>query len=85
MLGPASGRSISAPDAMFRAAAERPWAPARPQTAFGAWPPPVLARAAEARGSGRRGAQRVGQARARRGRADVLKQDDWIEKHLPGM
>ncbi|MFT3686666.1 MAG: hypothetical protein QM783_17395 [Phycisphaerales bacterium] len=30
-------------------------------------------------------AQRVGQARARRGRADVLKQDDWIEKHLPGM
>lgn len=30
-------------------------------------------------------AQRVGQGRARRGRADVLKQDDWIEKHLPGM
>lgn len=30
-------------------------------------------------------AQKVGQARARRGRADVLKQDDWIEKHLPGM
>jgi preprotein translocase subunit SecA len=30
-------------------------------------------------------AQRVGQSRARRGRADVLKQDDWIEKHLPGM
>lgn len=30
-------------------------------------------------------AQKVGQGRARRGRADVLKQDDWIEKHLPGM
>ncbi|MDP1662009.1 MAG: hypothetical protein Q8L55_08850, partial [Phycisphaerales bacterium] len=30
-------------------------------------------------------AQRVGQGRARRGRADVLKQDDWIEKHLPGI
>jgi preprotein translocase subunit SecA len=30
-------------------------------------------------------AQRVGQARARRGRSEVLKQDDWIEKHLPGM
>jgi preprotein translocase subunit SecA len=29
-------------------------------------------------------AQRRAEARARRGRSDVLKQDDWIEKHLPG-
>ena len=30
-------------------------------------------------------AQRRAEARARRGRSGVLKQDDWIEKHLPGM
>ena len=30
-------------------------------------------------------AQRSAEARARRNRAEVLKQDDWIEKHLPGM
>lgn len=30
-------------------------------------------------------AQRLAEARARRNRAEVLKQDDWIEKHLPGM
>jgi preprotein translocase subunit SecA len=30
-------------------------------------------------------AQRRAEARARRNRAEVLKQDDWIEKHLPGM
>jgi preprotein translocase subunit SecA len=29
-------------------------------------------------------AQRASEARARRGRAGVLKQDDWIEKYLPG-
>ena len=29
-------------------------------------------------------AQRRAEARARRGRAGVLKQDDWIEKYLPG-
>ncbi len=29
-------------------------------------------------------AQRDAEARARRGRAGVLKQDQWIEKHLPG-
>jgi preprotein translocase subunit SecA len=29
-------------------------------------------------------AQRRAEARSRRGRAGVLKQDDWIEKHLPG-
>jgi preprotein translocase subunit SecA len=29
-------------------------------------------------------AQRRAEARARRGRASVLKQDDWIEKYLPG-
>jgi preprotein translocase subunit SecA len=30
-------------------------------------------------------AQRRAEARARRGRAGLLRQDDWIEKHLPGM
>jgi len=30
-------------------------------------------------------AQRRAEARARRGRSGVLKQDDWIEKYLPGM
>jgi preprotein translocase subunit SecA len=30
-------------------------------------------------------AQRRAEARSRRSRADVLRQDDWIEKHLPGM
>lgn len=30
-------------------------------------------------------AQRRAEARARRSRADVLRQDDWIEKHMPGM
>jgi preprotein translocase subunit SecA len=30
-------------------------------------------------------AQRDSEARARRGRAGVMKQDHWIEKHLPGM
>jgi preprotein translocase subunit SecA len=29
-------------------------------------------------------AQRASEARARRGRAGVLRQDDWIEKYLPG-
>jgi preprotein translocase subunit SecA len=29
-------------------------------------------------------AQRASEARARRGRAGVLKQDDWIERYLPG-
>ncbi|MBX3385371.1 MAG: hypothetical protein KF768_02240 [Phycisphaeraceae bacterium] len=29
-------------------------------------------------------AQRRAEAKARRNRAEVLKQDDWIEKHLPG-
>ena len=29
-------------------------------------------------------AQRSSEARARRGRAGVLKQDDWIERYLPG-
>ncbi|MCC6284681.1 MAG: hypothetical protein IT439_05170 [Phycisphaerales bacterium] len=29
-------------------------------------------------------AQRRSEARARRGRADVLRQDDWIDKNLPG-
>jgi preprotein translocase subunit SecA len=29
-------------------------------------------------------AQRASEARARRGRAGVLRQDDWIERHLPG-
>ncbi len=32
-----------------------------------------------------RHAQRRAEARSRRGRAAVLKQDDWIEKYLPGM
>jgi len=31
-----------------------------------------------------RTAQRRAEVRARRSRAEVLKQDDWIEKHLPG-
>jgi preprotein translocase subunit SecA len=31
-----------------------------------------------------RHAQRRAEARSRRSRAEVLKQDDWIEKHLPG-
>lgn len=30
-------------------------------------------------------AQRESEARARRGRAGVMKQDHWIDKHLPGM
>ena len=30
-------------------------------------------------------AQRRAEARARTMRAEVLRQDDWIEKHLPGM
>ena len=30
-------------------------------------------------------AQKRAETRARRGRSGVLKQDDWIEKHLPGM
>jgi preprotein translocase subunit SecA len=30
-------------------------------------------------------AQRRAEARARRGRSGVLRQDDWIDKHLPGM
>jgi preprotein translocase subunit SecA len=29
-------------------------------------------------------AQRSAEARGRRSRADVMRQDDWIEKHLPG-
>jgi preprotein translocase subunit SecA len=31
-----------------------------------------------------RAAQKASEARARRGRAGVLKQDDWIERYLPG-
>lgn len=32
-----------------------------------------------------RGAQRLAEARARRQRADLMRQDHWIERHLPGM
>ena len=32
-----------------------------------------------------REAQRRAEARARRSRAGVLRQDDWVDKHLPGM
>lgn len=32
-----------------------------------------------------RAAQKRAETRARRNRAEVLRQDDWIEKHLPGM